>query len=182
MVRTEAHVGGVSLLSQQPRLDAMDAGVCFPHRWGNSGSISTTKVRVITRLTWTRKLIDLLDRHGLAIYLPKLRQPFIDCYQVVYETIRDVAAGEELLLGLREPLQLQDMLGENTVEDRSDRETGKCEKNARMRITDDFAHADWIYEIFTTPGEWYASNRVSCTAYTINPTHTWGGRCWTGDG
>ncbi|XP_046752733.1 histone-lysine N-methyltransferase MECOM-like [Diprion similis] len=43
--------------------------------------------------------------------------------QVVYETIRDIAAGEELLLGSREPLQLQDMLGENTVEDRSDKET-----------------------------------------------------------
>lgn len=45
--------------------------------------------------------------------------------QVVYEAIRDIAAGEELLLGLREPLQLQDMLGENTAEDRSDRETGR---------------------------------------------------------
>ncbi|XP_043276256.1 transcription factor hamlet-like isoform X2 [Venturia canescens] len=43
--------------------------------------------------------------------------------QVVYESIRDIAVGEELLLGLREPLQLQDMLGENTTEDRSDRET-----------------------------------------------------------
>ncbi|XP_048510022.1 histone-lysine N-methyltransferase MECOM-like isoform X2 [Athalia rosae] len=43
--------------------------------------------------------------------------------QMVYEAIRDIAASEELLLGLREPLQLQDMLGENTAEDRSDRET-----------------------------------------------------------
>ncbi|XP_071568303.1 transcription factor hamlet isoform X1 [Temnothorax nylanderi] len=43
--------------------------------------------------------------------------------QMVYEAIRDIATGEELLLGLREPLQLQDMLGENTTEDRSDRET-----------------------------------------------------------
>ncbi|XP_018360596.1 PREDICTED: MDS1 and EVI1 complex locus protein EVI1-like isoform X1 [Trachymyrmex cornetzi] len=43
--------------------------------------------------------------------------------QMVYEAVRDVATGEELLLGLREPLQLQDMLGENTTEDRSDRET-----------------------------------------------------------
>ncbi|KYN21825.1 Transcription factor hamlet [Trachymyrmex cornetzi] len=42
---------------------------------------------------------------------------------MVYEAVRDVATGEELLLGLREPLQLQDMLGENTTEDRSDRET-----------------------------------------------------------
>ncbi|XP_043577870.1 histone-lysine N-methyltransferase MECOM-like isoform X3 [Bombus pyrosoma] len=43
--------------------------------------------------------------------------------QMVYEAVRDIAAGEELLLGVREPLQLQDMLGENTTEDRSDRET-----------------------------------------------------------
>ncbi|GAB1867524.1 MDS1 and EVI1 complex locus protein-like isoform X3 [Camponotus japonicus] len=43
--------------------------------------------------------------------------------QMVYEAIRDIITGEELLLGLREPLQLQDMLGENTTEDRSDRET-----------------------------------------------------------
>ncbi|EZA57975.1 Transcription factor hamlet [Ooceraea biroi] len=43
--------------------------------------------------------------------------------QMVYEAIRDIVTGEELLLGLREPLQLQDMLGENTTEDRSDRET-----------------------------------------------------------
>ncbi|KAG7202017.1 hypothetical protein KM043_004703 [Ampulex compressa] len=43
--------------------------------------------------------------------------------QMVYEAVRDISAGEELLLGLREPLQLQDMLGENTTEDRSDRET-----------------------------------------------------------
>ncbi|XP_070155086.1 transcription factor hamlet isoform X2 [Polyergus mexicanus] len=43
--------------------------------------------------------------------------------QMLYETIRDIVTGEELLLGLREPLQLQDMLGENTTEDRSDRET-----------------------------------------------------------
>lgn len=44
---------------------------------------------------------------------------------MVYEAVRDIAAGEELLLGVREPLQLQDMLGENTTEDRSDRETGE---------------------------------------------------------
>ncbi|XP_024873328.1 MDS1 and EVI1 complex locus protein-like isoform X2 [Temnothorax curvispinosus] len=43
--------------------------------------------------------------------------------QMVYEAVRDIATGEELLLGPREPLQLQDMLGENTTEDRSDRET-----------------------------------------------------------
>ncbi|XP_033323188.1 transcription factor hamlet isoform X3 [Megalopta genalis] len=43
--------------------------------------------------------------------------------QMVYEAVRDIAVGEELLLGVREPLQLQDMLGENTTEDRSDRET-----------------------------------------------------------
>lgn len=47
-------------------------------------------------------------------------------FQVVYETVRDVSAGEELLLGLREPLQLPDLFGENTTEDRSDRETGEC--------------------------------------------------------
>ncbi|XP_066584194.1 transcription factor hamlet-like isoform X2 [Prorops nasuta] len=43
--------------------------------------------------------------------------------QVLYETVRDITAGEELFLGLREPLQLQDMLGENTTGDRCDRET-----------------------------------------------------------
>ncbi|XP_057326321.1 histone-lysine N-methyltransferase MECOM-like isoform X2 [Microplitis mediator] len=43
--------------------------------------------------------------------------------QMVYETLRDISIGEELLMGLREPLQLQDMLGENTTEDRTDRET-----------------------------------------------------------
>ncbi|XP_054007090.1 histone-lysine N-methyltransferase PRDM16-like [Hylaeus anthracinus] len=43
--------------------------------------------------------------------------------QMVYEAVRDITVGEELLLGVREPLQLQDMLGENTTEDRSDRET-----------------------------------------------------------
>ncbi|XP_069668872.1 transcription factor hamlet-like isoform X2 [Periplaneta americana] len=43
--------------------------------------------------------------------------------QIFYETTADVAAGEELLLGPREPLQL-DMFGESTTsEDRSDRET-----------------------------------------------------------
>ena len=45
----------------------------------------------------------------------------------MYETVRDVPAGDELLLGLREPLQLPDLLGENTNEDRSDRETGEFE-------------------------------------------------------
>lgn len=44
---------------------------------------------------------------------------------MVYETLRDISIGEELLMGLREPLQLQDMLGENTTEDRTDRETGE---------------------------------------------------------
>ncbi|XP_012270736.1 MDS1 and EVI1 complex locus protein EVI1 [Orussus abietinus] len=43
--------------------------------------------------------------------------------QMLYEVIRDVVVGEELLLGLRVPLQLQDMLGDNTTEDKSDRET-----------------------------------------------------------
>ncbi|XP_044595350.1 histone-lysine N-methyltransferase MECOM-like isoform X3 [Cotesia glomerata] len=43
--------------------------------------------------------------------------------QMVYETLREISSGEELLMGLREPLQLQDMLGENTTEDRTDRET-----------------------------------------------------------
>lgn len=43
--------------------------------------------------------------------------------EVIYETVRDVTAGEELLLGIREPLQLPDLFGENTTEDRSDRET-----------------------------------------------------------
>ncbi|KAK0081111.1 hypothetical protein PV326_007850 [Microctonus aethiopoides] len=49
--------------------------------------------------------------------------------QVVYETVRYIGEGEELLMGPREPLQLQDMLGENTTDDRTDRETGhqKCE-------------------------------------------------------
>lgn len=46
-------------------------------------------------------------------------------FQVVYETVRDVSVGEELLLGLREPLQLPDLYGENMTEDRSDRETGE---------------------------------------------------------
>ncbi|XP_076473300.1 transcription factor hamlet isoform X4 [Bombus vancouverensis nearcticus] len=52
-------------------------------------------------------------------------EPFNPRYawEMVYEAVRDIAAGEELLLGVREPLQLQDMLGENTTEDRSDRET-----------------------------------------------------------
>lgn len=43
---------------------------------------------------------------------------------MVYETLKDIVVGEELVMGLREPLQLQDMLGENTTEDRTDRETG----------------------------------------------------------
>ncbi|XP_071878972.1 transcription factor hamlet isoform X6 [Bombus fervidus] len=52
-------------------------------------------------------------------------EPFNPRYawEMVYEAVRDITAGEELLLGVREPLQLQDMLGENTTEDRSDRET-----------------------------------------------------------
>lgn len=42
-----------------------------------------------------------------------------------YETCKDVNIGEELLLGPREPLQLQDILGDSTTsDDRSDRETG----------------------------------------------------------
>lgn len=48
---------------------------------------------------------------------------------MVYEAIRDINCGEELLMGFREPLQLQDMFGENTTEDRSDRETGECREN-----------------------------------------------------
>lgn len=51
---------------------------------------------------------------------------------MVYETARDIAAGEELLLGVREPLQLQDMLGENTTEDRSDRETGEYQNTCKI--------------------------------------------------
>lgn len=42
----------------------------------------------------------------------------------MYETVRYIGEGEELLMGPREPLQLQDMLGENTTDDRTDRETG----------------------------------------------------------
>jgi hypothetical protein len=50
----------------------------------------------------------------------------LTCQQIFYETTAEVGAGEELLLGLREPLHL-DMFGEstNTSEDRSDRETGE---------------------------------------------------------
>jgi hypothetical protein len=46
--------------------------------------------------------------------------------QVFYETTAELGAGEELLLGPREPVQL-DMFGESTTasEDRSDRETGE---------------------------------------------------------
>lgn len=45
--------------------------------------------------------------------------------QMWYETNRDIASGEELILGPREPLQLQDVLGDSvTSDDRSDRETG----------------------------------------------------------
>lgn len=39
-----------------------------------------------------------------------------------YETTRDIGPGEELVLGPREPLQLQDMLGDAVTSD--DRETG----------------------------------------------------------
>lgn len=53
---------------------------------------------------------------------------------MVYEAVRDILTGEELLLGLREPLQLQDMLGENTTEDRSDRETGECVSEPYKRL------------------------------------------------
>lgn len=42
-----------------------------------------------------------------------------------YETIRDIAVGEELLMGPREPLQLNDMFGDNTTEERNYKETGK---------------------------------------------------------
>lgn len=67
-------------------------------------------------------------------------------FQVVYESVRDIAVGEELLLGLREPLQLQDMLGENTTEDRSDRETGKSLK-AYRKSSLVFGHIRaWIYK------------------------------------
>ena len=52
---------------------------------------------------------------------------------MVYEAVRDIAAGEELFLGVREPLQLQDMFGENTTEDRSDRETGEYRTRDAMR-------------------------------------------------
>jgi hypothetical protein len=50
----------------------------------------------------------------------------LTCQQIFYETTAEVGAGEELLLGPREPLHV-DMLGEstNTSEDRSDRETGE---------------------------------------------------------
>lgn len=44
---------------------------------------------------------------------------------MVYEAVRDIRTSEELLMGLREPLQLQDMLEDNPSADRSDRETGK---------------------------------------------------------
>jgi hypothetical protein len=46
--------------------------------------------------------------------------------QIFYETTAELESGEELLLGPREPLQL-DVFGESatTSEDRSDRETGE---------------------------------------------------------
>lgn len=66
------------------------------------------------------------------------------CPQMVYEAVRDIAAGEELLLGVREPLQLQDMLGENTTEDRSDRETGEY----RRATTRDDARANVLAKQF----------------------------------
>jgi hypothetical protein len=52
----------------------------------------------------------------------------ISCRQIFYETTAELGSGEELLLGPREPLQL-DMFGESTTtsEDRSDRETGECD-------------------------------------------------------
>lgn len=38
----------------------------------------------------------------------------------------DISAGTELVLGKREPLNLQDMFGDSTsADERSDRETGK---------------------------------------------------------
>ena len=48
--------------------------------------------------------------------------------QIFYETTTELGAGEELLLGPREPVQL-DMFGESTTasEDRSDRETGESD-------------------------------------------------------
>jgi hypothetical protein len=48
--------------------------------------------------------------------------------QIFYETTAELGAGEELLLGPREPVQL-DMFGESTTasEDRSDRETGESD-------------------------------------------------------
>jgi hypothetical protein len=50
----------------------------------------------------------------------------VTCQQIFYETTAEVGPGEELVLGPREPLQL-DMFGESTTtsEDRSDRETGE---------------------------------------------------------
>lgn len=63
---------------------------------------------------------------------------------MVYEAVRDIAAGEELLLGVREPLQLQDMLGENTTEDRSDRETGEYQT-----LCDLVARKDACYIVFS---------------------------------
>lgn len=66
------------------------------------------------------------------------------CPQMVYEAVRDIAAGEELLLGVREPLQLQDMLGENTTEDRSDRETGEYQTRCDL-----VARKDACYTVFS---------------------------------
>lgn len=49
----------------------------------------------------------------------------VSCLQMWYETNKDVNIGEELVLGPREPLQLQDILGDSAAsDDRSDRETG----------------------------------------------------------
>jgi hypothetical protein len=50
----------------------------------------------------------------------------VNSQQIFYETTAELGAGEELLLGPREPVQL-DMFGESTTasEDRSDRETGE---------------------------------------------------------
>lgn len=78
---------------------------------------------------------------------------------MVYETIRDIATGEELLLGIREPLQLQDMLGENTTEDRSDRETGEYPIEYPRKTFAIIFHY-FIYQIFLRTRHWSLSLQI----------------------
>lgn len=81
----------------------------------------------------------------------------------------DISAGTELVLGKREPLNLQDMFGDSTsADERSDRETGKWGWNKKniLYITINHPQCYNLNMICINYGvKWSQTFQITCAGY-----------------